>query len=129
MIQAHVDAFTALLVAAGITFFVGETPNLTSGSYLVVWPDAGGFDGNDLTNGSVEATATFTCHGLGGSWWQANNAMDRTRAAVLDRVPQVDGRRCWPIRQLSGGRDPRMAVDDPQIWTLPAEFRFRSVPA
>lgn len=129
MIQAHVDAFTALLDAAVVAWYVGEVPNMTGGSYLVVWPDAGGFDDNDLTAGSVEVTATFTCHGVGGSWWQANNAMDRARSAVLDVVPQVAGRKCWPVRQIVGGRVPSMASDDPQVWTVPAEFRFLSVPA
>lgn len=129
MIQAHADAFVAFLTAADVTFFVGETPNLTTGSYVVVWPDAGGFAATDLCMDSDQASATFTLHGVGGSWWQANNAMDRARAALLDEVPEVAGRKCWPIRQLTGGRGPLQAQDDPQIWTVPAQFRFHSVPA
>lgn len=73
---------------------------------------------------STRAVARATCHSVGLTDTAARVVAGRVRAALLDLVPTIAGRRPWPIR-YDDGRPPRndtstgrLVVDQVDVYRL-----------
>jgi hypothetical protein len=111
-IQAHADAFLALLAAASgspaLAVYDGEVPNSPAPAYALVYfyietpdgltaPDKVSFTWNsDVINGRGYV------HCVGGSALAARAVAGRVRSALLNVTPVISGRACFPIRWLEG---------------------------
>jgi hypothetical protein len=130
--NAHVDAVLDLLrtaaAATSVAVHDGQSPNLAATPYLVVYadPGVGSHLAMDGVSGHLDQVIQITA--VGGSRWQAGMAADLARDALLDVVPTVAGRRCWPIRQ-EFAQPARIDVDDPDLFIAVAGYRVRSDPA
>lgn len=131
LIEQHVAAFTALLQAdaeiAGSLFdgdVTGDPQRWTN-----VFHDTGVYEGHSLGNEPVDVTVTFTVHNVGVERWQAVWGSGRVAAAVLGRVPNIPGRRCWRI--TPAGTQPVRKDDTvtPVKFLAVDRYTFRSTPA
>lgn len=98
----HAVAFLSLLRATGMRVFPdadGNTPTATTPlPYVVAWISVRYDLDGTLAAKSSRAVATATLHSVGGNDTAARITAGRVRAALLDVVPEMTGRRAWPIR-------------------------------
>lgn len=132
-VQAVLDLLEAATAATAVAVHDGKAPNQAPTPYLVVNPEIGVAGatpdgGGDLTLTSRELSMAVHVMSVGGSRWQATTAAEIARGALLDVVPTVDSRQCWPIRQELA-QPARLDVDDPDLFVAVAIYRVRSIPA
>lgn len=133
-VDPHVLAVQALITAAltgtQIAFGDGEVPATAGQMYTVMYSDPGTRDRSTIRAVSDQLALTFqmTCVGLSAA--QARRVLDVVVGSLVDQVPAVAGRTCWPITLIDG--TPSVARDDgardpdtgrPRFYYTP---RFRS---
>lgn len=105
-LDPHHVAILALLQAPGalpapIVAYTDAIPNGTLPPYVRVFLSVSYPGMEDLTNKSNRAVARAVCHCAGGSTDAADVVANAVRAALLDVVPTIAGRACFPIRNES----------------------------
>lgn len=137
MIQAHADAILALLRAApgspALVVHDGIVPaGQTTPPYVLVYlhagypPDSGV---RSLTMATAELALTITLHCVGGNAVAARAVANRARTALLDVVPTVTGRVCWPVRHLESQPPRRDESTGTAVMDQVDVYQLRSVPA
>jgi hypothetical protein len=136
VIQAHADAVLDLLRAApgspGLTVYpddAGVTPSGVTAPYVRVYIAVERQDGTDLSGQSDLATCRVYAHSVGANDVAARAVAERVADALLDVVPVVADRACWPIRHeanLPPRRDESIGV---MFITQSDTYVYSSVPA
>lgn len=149
IIQAHADAVLTLLRAAPpappfepLAVYDGEVPDyLPDGSggpadiYCLVYMTMTTPQGTSLTNESDTAVLTIYCHSVSGNTRTSGSAASarvlaqRPRAALLDVVPAVPGRSCFPIRHVDSPPVNRDEQAGPKVYDQVDVYRLETVPA
>ena len=135
-VWAHVQAVLTLLAAAtpAHTVYVGEvTADSPATPYWLVTTDPGVLDRDTLAGGSSRIDLRVQVKSVGATAREAIEAARAARSVLVDVVPVIAGRRCWPIRHT----DTLPVVPDPGVTTLTSRrlhlavdtFRLASVPA
>jgi hypothetical protein len=98
----HAVAFLTLLRATGMRVFPdvqGNTPTAnTPLPYVVAWISIRYDLGPTIDGRSSRGVATATVHSVGANDTAARVTANRVRAALLDVVPDMLGRKAYPIR-------------------------------
>jgi len=148
IIQAHTDAVLTLLRAAPpappfepLPIYPGEVPDyLADGSggpadlYCLVYMTLTTPYGTALTNASDRGVLQIITHSVSGntktdgSSTSAQIVAQRVRAALLDVVPVVTGRACFPIRQELGPPVQRDEKAGPKVYDQVDLWRLETVP-
>lgn len=112
-VEDHVAAVKVLLAglpALQVTVYDGEVPKTAAQMYAVLYTPPG-----DVSRGSLRAVSDqfrmvvqVTCVGISAA--QARRVVGLVRDALVDQVPVVAGRTCWPIVQEEG--TPSIQRDD-----------------
>ena len=127
-----VAILTALRDAPGLTVY--PPPNLAPGAemvptgaappYLVAWIQVSYALGPTLDMTSSRAVVIATLHSVGATDTAARVVAGKGRAALLDVVLSIPGRRCWPVR-YEDGQSPRpdestgrLVVDQVDVYRL-----------
>jgi len=134
----HVDAIDTMLAGAGYPTYISEVTDpedTITYPYLVVHPNTGAAQRTTLSPSSPVRAWRWQVTAVGRDRAETAAALDRARAALVDRVPVVPGRAYGviaedfvdqPIRQDPTTRDPR--TRRPVFFGL-AQFTCPSVPA
>lgn len=140
MINAHADAIIALLdadnVVPALVVFKGGIPKTLdptpSPPYVVVYfadTDPEAAESRSLTGRSERFVQRAYCHCVGGNESAALSVAQRVRAALLDVVPTVAGRQCFPIRR-EDSQPPRRDESTGQVIQDRVDtYRLESLPA
>jgi hypothetical protein len=96
--QLHVTAVLALLTSAGITCHDGAVPANPSYPYAVFYINDGARDDVDISFESVRQSYDVQITSVGATAASARIYATKAITALLDVVPTVTGRTCWPIR-------------------------------
>lgn len=136
MIQSHANAVLALLAAAAGTpalkVYDGAVPAGTVPPYVLVYfadYDPEGADSRPLTGASQRFVLRAYCHCVGGNQTAARAVAQRVRAALLDVIPSVSGRRCLPIRREDGQPTQRDESTGTLVQDKVDVYRLESVPS
>lgn len=120
MLWEHTDAVLGLLRAVpNLTVYDGRVPDAPVTPYVVVYSSAGTAGRESLVPVSDALALPFQVTSVGKSTREALWAAERSRAALLDVVPTVSGRRLQPIAQDSSSpvrRDD--SVDPPLLFVV-----------
>lgn len=88
-----------------LTVYDGEAPEDPTESlpdvYVVVYFSGLPKVGDDLTMGSTERLVRIYTHSVGGDAESMRAVAGKVEARLLDFIPTVSGRVCWPIRHES----------------------------
>ncbi|MEU4570725.1 hypothetical protein [Micromonospora sp. NPDC023956] len=133
--KAHADAILNLLRTAPgtpLTVLDGSVPNGTVAPYVLVYfadedpelPDSRPLDGQ-----SQRYVVRAYVHSVAGNGAMARAVGDRVRSALLDAVPTVAGRVCWPIRREEGRPPERDESTGTVVMDRVDVYRLESVPA
>lgn len=112
-IRAHADAWLALLRAvADLTVYpppdgAVQVPDGALPPYVSVYITTRFDLGPSLAMTSARAVSTLTAHCVGGNAIAARAVAQMVSGALLDVVPVIAGRTCWPIRQDPVDQPPR----------------------
>lgn len=148
IIQAHADPILALLRAAppatpfeALTVYDGEVPDYLPGGgggpvdlYCLVYMNLTTPFGTALTNASDRGILSIITHSVSGNATTNGSAdsvrivAQRVRAALLDIVPTVAGRSCFPIRQDPSGPVRRDEKAGPKVYDQIDLWRLETVP-
>lgn len=106
-VDPHRVAVLNLLRAPGalpspIVVYDDAVPNGTLPPYIRVFMTVSYPDTTDLTNRSNRAMLRILCHCVGETSTAADVVAGVVRGVLLDAVPTVSGRACFPIRNESG---------------------------
>jgi hypothetical protein len=129
-LQDHADAVLDLLRAdAQLTVYDGQVTG-TADHYVLVYTFRqlpGGLiapDKTSLTGDTTTVDMRFYCHCVGANAVAARAVQARVEARLLDVVPTVVGRECFPIRWLDGQQHNRdeetlaLVVDTVDVYGL-----------
>ena len=133
-IRVHCDALLALLRQAPGTLTVhdGAVPNGTVPPYVLVYfadADPELPDSRPLDGASQRHILRAYVHSVGGNAAAARALGERVRAALLDVVPTVTGRECFPIRREDGQPPQRDESTGVLVMDRVDVYRLESVPA
>lgn len=127
----HVQAVVDLLRAAGtpenIAVYVGRSPNEAVSPYWVVYPPPPLRSITSLAHTSDDVDLSIQVSSFGDEW-EAGNAALVANDALIDHVPVVAGRSCWPIRSETS-QPVREDVDEADLFVAVAVYAIRSTPA
>lgn len=132
--QAHATAVLGLLTGAGITVHDGHVPANPAYPYSVVHVNTGTRDETSLTLASLHQVYDVQVTSVGATAAAARIQATKVVTALLDVIPTVSGRTCWPIR-LEAAQPPRedRDVTIPGTGTHPQYavdiYRVASVPS
>ncbi len=134
--QAHPQAFKRLVTATETdvpVFDAGEVPVGQLAPYLVLWTVTTRPDGTALNMLSDIAKTRAIWHCVAKNVVGVQALAGLLSRALLDVVPVIDGRTCWPI--LDGGANQQPQTDDhsldpgaAKLVTLAVEYVLQSVP-
>lgn len=128
----HVDAVTAALTAAQITWYLGGAPAgiqpTDAAPYVVLYPEPGAATAFSLADERIAFQAVVQLTSVGVTAEQALSVADRARAA-LTPAPAVAGRVSWKPEQLDGQPVRRDDQVTPPVWFAVSRYRLRSIPA
>ncbi|PZF98259.1 DUF3168 domain-containing protein [Micromonospora deserti] len=134
-IQAHADAILARLRAtANLTVYPepdspAQVPAGAEPPYVSVHITTRYDLGPSLAMESGRAVTTVTCHCVGGNAIAARAVAQLVSGALLDFVPTIAGRTCWPIRQDPVDNPPRPDESTGQlVMDLVAQYRLETLP-
>jgi hypothetical protein len=96
--QAHATAVLSLLTGAGLTVHDGAVPANPTYPYAVLYSNTGGRDATNLTLASDHQVYDVQVTAVGATAASARIYATRALTALLDVIPTVTGRTCWPIR-------------------------------
>lgn len=130
LIERHAQAVLTLLRADEQLVDVVFEGDVTGDPerYVNVYHDTGFYSGHDASGATVDVEVTFTIHSVGDDRWQAVWGSGRVTAALLNKVPDVEGRRCWRIEPAGSQpvtKDPD--VSPPKFFAVD-RFTLRSTP-
>lgn len=135
MIDEHAAAVLALLDAdntsPALVVLDGKVPNGTLPPYVLVYvadSDPELADSTPLTGRSERYVMRAYCHSVGGNGQAARMVADRVRAALLDVVPTVAGRNCFPIRREDGQPPQRDESTGTTVIDKVDVYRLESLP-
>ncbi|MCX4470451.1 hypothetical protein OOK41_09045 [Micromonospora sp. NBC_01655] len=133
-IRAHADAVLGLLQAAPGSMKVldGAAPSGTVPPYVLVYfadADPELPDSRPLDGVSQRHILWAYVHSVGGNAAAARALGERVRAALLDVVPSVTGRECFPIRREDGQPPQRDESTGVLVMDRVDVYRLESVPA
>lgn len=134
-IAAHVDAVLALIRSAAgppLTVYDGAVPRGGVPPYVLVYfadADPELTDSRPLDGASERYVLRAYVHSVHGSATAARILGDRVRAVLLDVVPTVVGRVCWPIRREDGQPPQRDESTGVLVMDRVDVYRLESVPA
>lgn len=136
MIQAHANAVIALLdadnTAPALVIHDGKVPNGAVPPYVLVYfddtdPDV--TESRDQTGVSQRYVLRAITHSVGTTASSSRAIAQRVRAALLDVIPAVAGRSCWPIRREEGQPTIRDETTLAASFDSVSTYRVESVPA
>lgn len=134
-IQAHADAVLGLLRAtASLTVYpepdsVKQVPDDALPPYVSVYVTTRYDLGPSLAMRSSRAVTTITCHCVGGNAIAARAVAQMVSGALLDIVPTIAGRRCFPIRQDPVDAPPRPDESTGSlVMDLVQQYRLETLP-
>lgn len=128
--RSHAAALLALLSAApGVTAHDGAVPDGAAPPYVVLRTSSGPRTRTGLRAVSDLVTVDAWCHSVGETREQAQWLADRVADALVDEVPAVTGRTCWPIEHLASQPVARDDDTRPPLMHAVDVFRLRSVPS
>lgn len=128
----HAAAILAALRATPLTVYPLENgqpgtemvPAKAGPPYVVAWIQVRYILGPTIDLRSTRAVTTVTLHSVGLTDTAARVVAGVARDALLDLVPTITGRRCWPIRH-DDGQPPRpdestgrLVVDQVDVYRL-----------
>jgi hypothetical protein len=108
ILEDHAAAFLALISGTGLTTYDSKVDDGAPAQYVLVYslfetPDGVlASDALSLTLASTALDVSMYVHNIGVTAQSARATASRTRTAVLDVVPVVAGRTCFPIRWREG---------------------------
>lgn len=134
------NAILALLAAAPpasppLVVYDGVVPVVPpalppSPPYVVVYFSTTTPEGTSLTSTSDRAVTRAFCHCVGADAIAARAVAGRVHAALLDVVPAIAGRVCWPLRDDNSGSPPdRDETLGPLVMDQVVVYRLESLPA
>jgi hypothetical protein len=135
-VQAHADAFLALLDAdntpPALVVLDGAVPQGQTPPYVLVYvtvltPVAS--TSTPLTMVSQRVVATAYLHCVATTARSARAMAQRARAALLDVVPAIAGRVCWPIRHMENQPPQRDETTGELVFDQVDLYRLESVPS
>jgi hypothetical protein len=135
-VQAHADALLGLLAAApgspALVVLDGVVPAGQTAPYVVVYlhlqtPELP--ESRSVQGLSERVVMTATLHCVGGNAIAARAVSQRARGALLDVVPTVAGRTCWPIRHIDSPPPQRDESTGALVFDQVDLYRLESVPA
>lgn len=132
--QEHANIMLALLAAApGATPLVvydGKVPLNPSPQYVLVYFSTTAAPSTSLSSRSDRAVTRAFCHCVGPDATGARAVAGRVHDALVDVVPVVAGRVCFPIRDDNSGAPPdRDETTGPLVMDQVSVFRLESVAA
>ena len=105
-VDPHVVAVQALITTAlagtQIKFGDGEVPADADQMYTVMYADPGMRDRSTIRAVTDQLALTFQMTCVGMSAAQARRVLDVVVGGLVDHVPAVSGRTCWPITLIDG---------------------------
>jgi hypothetical protein len=133
VIDEHAAAILALLdadnTAPALVVLDGKVPTGTVAPYVLVYFAA--YDSETsrpLTLASQRAVVRAYCHSVGGNAKAARIVADRVRVALLDVVPTVAGRKCFPIRREDSQPPQRDESTGTTVMDQIDTYRLETVP-
>jgi hypothetical protein len=131
VIRAHYAAFKALLAAApnGLTVYDAQSPNLTEGLYVTLYPDTGDRQAIDLADANPLKMWTVRTTVSGDTLEQANLGMEKVEARLEGIRPVVAGRTCTRIKKLLTRPAERDDDVSPARFYAVADWRWYSNPS
>lgn len=121
----HVDAVTAALTGAGLTWYLAGAPQGAAAPYCVLYPDPGQAVRASLADDRVDFTGVLQITSVGATAEQALNYSDRS-AAALSAPLVVAGRNGWRPEALDGTPVHRDDDVTPPVYYSAARYRLRS---
>ncbi len=133
-VRAHADAVLGLLSAApgSLRVLDGSVPKDVLPPYVLLYfadADPELVDSTPMDGQSERFVLRAYVHSVGGNAAAARVLGDRVRTALLDQVPTVTGRVCWPIRREEGQPPQRDESTGTLVLDRLDPHRFHSVPA
>ncbi|MEV4767800.1 tail completion protein gp17 [Micromonospora humida] len=133
-VRAHADAVLAILSAApgNLRVLDGAVPKDVLPPYVLLYfadADPEVADNRPLEGGSQRFVLRVYAHSVGGSSAAARALGERVRTALLDLVPVVTGRECFPIRREDGQPPQREESTGTLVMDRIDVYRLESVPA
>lgn len=144
IIQAHADAVLALLATAPpaspfepLTVYDGEVPDPPNGPadlYCLVYMTLTTPMGTALTNVSDRGVMQIITHSVSGNATTRGSAASarivaqRVRGALLDVVPTIASRTCFPIRQMDSPPVRRDETAGPKVYDQIDVWRLETMP-
>jgi hypothetical protein len=136
LLEDHAAAFLGLISGTGLTTFDSGVSDEAPDQYVLVYPLFETPDGLlapdalSLTLVSTALDVSMYVHNVGVTAQSARATASRTRGAVLDVVPVVAGRICFPVR-WRGGQPVRRNEEIPgaPVFDEVHVYGWRSLPA
>jgi hypothetical protein len=138
-IQQDASAFLTLLdsdnASPPLAVYDGFVPTGVRPPYVVAYfsaehPDASiDSQSSDLANGSYREDTYAYCHCVGSNAIAARAVASRVQAALLDVLPVISGRSCWPIRHTENQPATRDESTGVLVMDQVDVYRLSSVPA
>lgn len=134
MIRAHCDAVLAMLQGApgSLRVLDGAVPTGAVPPYVLLYfgdDDPEQVDSSPMDGTSERFVLRVYAHSVGGNAAAARALGERVRTALLDQVPTVAGRVCWPIRREEGQPPQRDESTGVLVMDRVDVYRLESVPA
>ncbi|MFF0823061.1 DUF3168 domain-containing protein [Micromonospora haikouensis] len=134
MIRAHCDAVLAMLQAApgSLRVLDGAVPTGAVPPYVLLYfadTDPELVDSSPMDGTSERFVLRAYVHSVGSNASAARALGERVRTALLDQVPTVPGRVCWPIRREDGQPPQRDESTGVLVMDRVDVYRLESVPA
>lgn len=109
---------------------IPEDPNDLAAAYVLVYFYTTRPDGTSLTNKSDRAVTRAVCHCVGHNHIASRAVAGRVASALLDVVPVIPGRVCFPIRDDGSAQPPRPDEPAPGLRFMDqiVTYRLESVP-
>lgn len=135
--QLHADAILNLLAGAppptpALVVYDGKAPDdpaALATEYCLVYMYTTRPDGTALTNASDRAVTRAVCHCVGADARAARAVAGRVASALLDVVPTIAGRTCFPIRDDGAPQPPRPDNSTgPLVMDQVVTYRLESLP-
>lgn len=130
MIRDHADAVLALLDAVpNLRVYDTKSPEKAAPGYVVARFDSGHRTRDGLLPVSGRFTCVVTVYAVGEDADQCRLLAEAASGALLDVVPTVPGRSCFPIEHLVS--QPTVRDDDvtaPQYYAID-QYQLASIPA
>ncbi|MFG3710129.1 DUF3168 domain-containing protein [Micromonospora sp. NPDC047730] len=136
MIIAHAKAILALADAdndpPALVVLDGKVPDGVVPPYVLFYfadSDPSQADGSSLANESARYVVRAIAHCVGGNATAARAVAQRVRARLLDAVPTVAGRQCFPIRREEGREAERDEAPGSLVVDKVDVYRLETLPA